>query len=128
MANFYDNSIVQKVTGTVHIDNYGSVVPVSGTVAVSLTPAKIPVTNVVAATTSSVLLISANTARKQVWVYNTGPSFLYLGLGAVTTNSYFLKMEPEGYWELPVNTSIYTGAIYGVFSTVVGSATTTEIR
>ena len=127
-SNFYDNSVVTRVTGTIHVDNYGRVVPVTGTVEVSPTPAKRPTTRLFAATTESIMLVDSNPARKQLWVYLTGPAYLYLGLGGVVTgSSYFLKVEPEAFWELPVGPNVYTGQIYGAFSENSGTAAVTEI-
>lgn len=121
----YDNSIVQKVTGTVHLDN--NPLPISGTVYTSAVQARLPTMSFVSASSTPVLLVGSNINRKQLWIYNSGSS-LRIGLGSVSTSSYFLKIESGGYWELPSAGSVYTGDVWGVWEVSVGGANVTEVR
>lgn len=124
----YDNSVTTKVTGTVHLDNFKSVMPVSGTVSATSPLARVAVVGSFAASPTAALLAGQNPARKQLWIFMTGPSYLYVGPPGVTTGSHFLKMESDSVWELPTAGGTYTGEIWGVWSGTTGSAQVTEIR
>jgi hypothetical protein len=128
MANYYDNSLTTQVTGTVHIDNFGSVVPVTGTVQATTPLARQSAIGSFTATTTPVLLVGQNLARKQLWIFATGSSYLHVGPPGVTTGSYFLKMESDSFWELATPGGIYTGELWGVWNGTTGSAQVTEIR
>lgn len=125
MASYYDNSPIQQVSGTVHIDN--NPLPVSGTVAAAPPAIRFPTMTRVAAVTSSVVLAAGNPNRKQLWIFNTG-SALFVGLNTVSTSSYFLRIDSDGYWELPTAGGVFVGDVLGVWASASGGAMVTEVR
>ena len=128
MAGAYSNIQTQPVTGTVHVDNFGAIVQVSGSVAVTSVKMVTNTTVQFTASTTPTKLISKNVNRKQLWVYMSGAANLYLGLGSVSTSTYFLKMESESLYELPMMPSIYIGEIWGVWDSGSGIANITEVQ
>lgn len=73
-------------------------------------------TTSVPVSTTSVLLIAANTNRIEALIYNTSTkSTLYLGYGTAATVGGSVPIAPGGYFELPVD---YTGAINGIWNVV----------
>lgn len=85
-------------------------------------------TTSVAASTSSVTLLAANSARIGATLYNDSVSknlYLLLGTGPATT-SLFTAILPKngGYYEVPY---AYTGIIVGIWDGAVGFARITEL-
>ena len=78
-------------------------------------------TTTVAATTTSILILSSSSARKGATIWNDSTNAnLYLELGsAASFTSFTVKLSPGGYYELPFN---YTGSIFGIWTSAVGSA------
>lgn len=124
----YDNSVTQRVTGTVHVDNFASIIPVTGTVNVVPTKSFTPSMATFLASTTASLFSAKNINRKQLWVHTSGSSYLFLGLGTVSTSSYFMKIEPGALWELPSYNNVYVGEVWGVWSGPSGTAHVTEVR
>lgn len=89
------------------------------------------VETVVAASTSPVVILAANTARKGFSIYNTSNSPLYIKFGAYGNNATqanaigtsSVRIPPNGVYECPIN---YTGVIGGVFQTTNGNAQIAE--
>lgn len=127
MAN-YDLSTTQKVTGTIHVDNFGSTVPVSGSVEVVPTLAWASTTSRITASLTPVKLIGSNAARKSLWISCHGTSSLFLGLGTVSEDKFFLMMEPDSFWEMPVGPSIYPGEVWGFWNGDNGFIMVTEVK
>ena len=91
----------------------------------STRPATATLTNVVTSVTSAVLL-AANVARRQVFVYNDSNSTLYVKFGTTASATSFTVLIPRnGAWESLLNG--YTGAIDGVLTAGAGTARVTEI-
>lgn len=127
-TNYYSNQMVTQVTGTVRVDNLPAVLPVTGTILANAPRANSANGSTFESTDQPFQMVGQNYNRKQLWVYNTGSSYLCLGLGTVTTSSYFLKMDPNSFWELPIAGGVYTGAVWAVFSgTLSGYAQVTEV-
>lgn len=79
----------------------------------------------VASSTSSVMLLAANTARLGATVYNDSASVLYLKLGTTASSSSFtVKMGSMTYFETPFG---YTGRIDGAWATADGFARVGEL-
>jgi hypothetical protein len=76
-------------------------------------------------TTVDSSLVTANTSRKALTVFNTGPGLLYIAPGATcSTSSYQVRLSAGDYWEAPLNQ--VTIAHSAVFATA-GSAAVTSI-
>lgn len=133
MANFYDNSLPTQVTGTVRVEKFSVPLPVTGTISSRPIPTTVALQTSVSASTTSSILVSANGARKALWIYNYGSSHLCLSLGSTADSgsNYFLRVAPDGFWELPWGQTVYTGNIAGIWesaSSVSGSAQIVELR
>ena len=74
--------------------------------------------------TSSLALMSANSARKLLAVFNEGAGTLYVlyGAGTASTSNYSVRLNSGDYLEIEK----YTGAVTGIFSTA-GTARVTEV-
>ena len=74
--------------------------------------------------TSSLALMSANSARKLLAVFNEGVGTLYVlyGAGTASTSNYSVRLNSGDYLEIEK----YTGTVTGVFGTA-GTARVTEI-
>lgn len=80
----------------------------------------------VASSATNVMLLAANTNRRQAIVFNDSTSVLYVKLGTVAAaTSYSYQVPAGGYLELPV--PVYTGQIDGIWSTANGTAMVTEL-
>ena len=91
----------------------------------STRPATATLTNVVTSTTSAILL-AANVARRQVFIYNDSNSTLYVKFGTTASVTSFTVLIPKnGAWESVLNG--YTGTIDGVLSSGAGTARVTEV-
>ena len=91
----------------------------------STRPATATLTNVVTSTTSAILL-AANVARRQVFIYNDSNSTLYVKFGTTASVTSFTVLIPKnGAWESVLNS--YTGTIDGVLSSGAGTARVTEV-
>lgn len=79
----------------------------------------------VASSATSVTLIASNSARKGLTIYNDSTSILYVRVGAAaaSTTAFTVKIQPEGYWEIPFNSSV---EIRGIWASANGSARITE--
>lgn len=99
--------------------------PVTDTV--TITGAINAVRTTVAASTTDVLLITANGARQGVVVFNdTATATLKIGLGTatVTASNFSLLVGPGASIELPEK---FMGEVRGIWTAVDGSARITEL-
>lgn len=81
----------------------------------------------VAASASSVSILASNANRKGAMVYNDSTAILYLKFGTTaSTSSFTVLMVAGSYYELPPS-SIYTGAIDGIWASATGNARITEL-
>lgn len=88
-------------------------------------PATAAITNVPSSATS-VTILAANAARRQVIIQNKSTKVLYLAFAATATLSLFtVIVAANGVYESPLNG--YTGLITGIWSAVNGSAVVTEV-
>jgi hypothetical protein len=79
----------------------------------------------VAASTSSVSLLSANSARKGATIWNNSTANLYVELAATASILAFTaRVGAGGYYEVPFT---YTGAISGIWDVANGSALVREL-
>lgn len=65
---------------------------------------------------SNATLLSANSARKGVLMFNASLQALYVKYGAtasIAAGGYTFMLEPGGYWEMP--SPIYAGQIDGIW-------------
>jgi hypothetical protein len=103
------------------IDNGDTTYSISVSERTSTTPTQ----SSVAASTSSVSLLAANTARRGATIYNDSTADLYLKLGAsASTTSFTIKLAAGDYYEVPFG---YTGAVTGIWSSATGNARITEL-
>jgi hypothetical protein len=74
--------------------------------------------------TSSLVLMASNSARKLLTVFNEGAGILYLlyGAGTATTANYSVRINSGDYLEIEK----YTGTVTGIYGTA-GTARVTEI-
>jgi hypothetical protein len=80
----------------------------------------------VAASTLSVTVLAANTARKAVVIVNDGSGTVYLTFGATSsTTSFTMKLGPQATYES--GAWVYTGVISGIWDIANGSARVTEL-
>jgi hypothetical protein len=74
----------------------------------------------VAGTTSNISLLPANASRKGVTIWNNSTANLFIDTASnAPTTAFSVKINAGGYYELPFG---YTGAIFGVWDAVNGSA------
>lgn len=74
---------------------------------------------------SPVILVSSNTFRKMLTVYNDSSAFLYLKFGSgVSTTNFNVKLRPHDYFEFPI--PIYIEQVEGLWSLSNGAAKVTE--
>lgn len=79
----------------------------------------------VASATTSTSLIGANVNRKGLTIYNSSTANLFIDFaGTVSTAVFAVRIDPNGYYELPFN---YTGAISAIWSAANGSALVREL-
>lgn len=103
------------------------VVAISPNNSFTVTSAKpsITTTTSVAASTSSVILLSANGARLGATIYNDSMNLMYVKLGSTASISSFeIKLFPLSYYELPYG---YTGEVDGIWSSATGFARIGEL-
>ena len=80
----------------------------------------------VATSTSSVTLLSANTDRRAVTIWNDSVAALYVKFGATASaTSCTVKIAADGYYELPQ--PCWTGIIDGILSAGSGTARVSEL-
>lgn len=139
-----DNTVINAGTGgdTIATDDIGGIkyqrVKVTfgadGAATDVATAAPLPTTSTcgtatltnVAGSATSVSLLAANTARRQVIIWNDSTALLYVKFGATaSTTSFTFQVVGGGYLELPM--PVYTGAIDGIWVTATGSARITEL-
>ena len=97
-------------------------IPIEMSVAPRSANATLPVT----AATSSKQLISGNSSRKGLSIYNNSNSILYLSFATpATPSNSFMAMEPRSFLMLD-QYLIVTTDIYGVWSAANGTAQVTE--
>jgi hypothetical protein len=95
---------------------------------VALRGAPNAVTANVASSIASVVIRAAQVARRGLIVFNDSTSRLYLKYGAgASPTSFTVRIEPEGYWELPYNAEPYTGLVEGIWEAANGFARVTEV-
>jgi hypothetical protein len=82
-------------------------------------------TTTVAASITSVSLLTANSSRKGLTVYNNSAlATLYVGFGATaSTTNFAVKIAPNTTWECPQD---YDGPLSGIWSVANGGAQVTE--
>lgn len=100
--------------------------PLSNPTATISFPTSTSVTrSIVSASTTFVPLLTLNSARKGVTIWNNSSANLYIELGtsAVTTTSFSVKVGADGYYELPFG---YIGPINGIWDGSTGSALVRE--
>ena len=104
---------------------------VTGNLVVQDPEASLPnaIVSMVTATTDSVLLSAANLNRKQLSIYNSATTDLYLKFAATAAlGSFTIRIPPSGYFELTTTNGVYTGPIAGIWRTTTqGSASITEV-
>lgn len=90
---------------------------------------------VVAAATSATTLAAGNDARVYLSVFNDSTAILYLlwGSGTPSATNFTIKIPAQGFYELPTGpttsgnlTTVWVGAIRGVWAAVNGNAYVTE--
>ncbi len=75
---------------------------------------------------TSVTIVAANAARRQVLVVNDGNAELFLAFGATaTTSAYSVLVPRNSQWSSVLDS--YTGEISGIWPVAVGNAIVTEI-
>jgi hypothetical protein len=80
----------------------------------------------VASSATSVALLTSNAARRGFMVYNESTANLKLAYAnAASATGYTVLIIPSGYYE--VLTTVYTGAISGIWDSAQGSARITEL-
>lgn len=110
------------------VDGSGVTQPTSTTLANQGLTASTSTLSNVSASTSSVSILASNSSRKGMMVYNDSAANLYLKLGTTASATSFTVLIPgAGYYELPANPSVYTGAIDGIWSSATGTARVTEL-
>lgn len=103
------------------------VVAISPNNSFTVTSAKPSVTTTtsVAASTSNVILLSANGARLGATIYNDSMNLMYVKLGSTASISSFeIKLFPLSYYEVPYG---YTGEVNGIWSSATGFARIGEL-
>ncbi len=91
-----------------------------------LTSATATLTNV-AGSATSVSILTSNTARKGMAVYNDSSSAMYLAYASSSsTTTYTVKIPANNLFEMPV-TPVYTGAMSALWDTATGNARITEL-
>lgn len=81
----------------------------------------------VSSSASNGTLLSQNTDRIGVLIFNDSTSILYLKYGATASvSSYSVRMESGSYWEMPQ--PIFTGQIDGIWASANGAARVTELE
>ena len=80
----------------------------------------------VASSTTSVTLLAANPARREVYIQNVGSKILYVAFDATASLAAFtLRIAANSGERLTLNS--YTGVISGIWNAVNGNAVITEI-
>ncbi|MEH2261037.1 hypothetical protein [Nostoc sp.] len=97
--------------------------PATATLVESTSGTSTPTT--VASSTTSGIILAANSNRKGATIWNDSTATLYLEFGATATTSAFTaKLSPSGYFEVPFH---YTGVISGIWSAANGNALVREL-
>ena len=111
-------------TFDVFIVRNGEAAPVP--IEMSVAPRSANTTLQVTAATSSKQLISSNSNRKGLSIYNSSNALLSLSFATpATINNSFLAMQPQSFLMLD-QYLIVTSAIYGVWTVANGTAQVTE--
>lgn len=80
----------------------------------------------VPASVASVQLVSSNTSRKGISIYNFSTAALFLSYATpATQNNFFMAMEPGAFLMLDQQLLV-TSPIYGIWSAANGSAQVTQ--
>ena len=80
----------------------------------------------VSSSTSSVILIAANTLRKSLTIYNNSTATLYVCFGTTATQaSAKFPLAAGGFYEMPFN-QVYTGVVSGIWASANGNASIYE--
>lgn len=96
--------------------------PVSVTVATPTSSTSTPST--VAASTSIQTIISANSNRKGLTIWNDSTANLFIDFdSAASASDFAVKISAGGYYEMPFD---YTGVISGIWSAANGNALVRE--
>ena len=81
--------------------------------------------SIVAASTSQQTMITSNTSRKGLTIFNQSSSTLYVSsVNGFTKSNAPIVIGPQSSWVLPV---AYSGAFYGVWDTATGQALVTQV-
>ena len=99
---------------------------ISGAVTVSLITTT-PTLSSVGASATTVSLLSSNTSRKGVYIFNDSNSAMYVAFAATASTSlYTVKIPAMSFFEMPT-TPIYTGTISALWDVATGAARITEL-
>jgi hypothetical protein len=118
--------------GALKVDNSAVTQPVSGTFWQTSQPVTSPTSTTgtitsIAGAVASTQLLASNAARKGMYVFNDSTAVLYLAFaGSASTTAYTVQIPSNGFFEMPV-TPVYTGAMYGIWSSATGNARITEM-
>jgi hypothetical protein len=79
------------------------------------------------AAASSTQLLASNSSRKAAYFFNDSGATLYLALaGSASTTAYTVQMPANSFFELPTS-PVYTGAVFGIWSSATGAVRITEL-
>ncbi len=80
----------------------------------------------VSASTSTVTILAANTARRDAYIFNDSTATMYLAFASTaSTTAYTLQLQSYQGYEF--NNAVYTGALSAVWSSATGTARVTQI-
>lgn len=124
--------MIQTFANVIGIDLEEVTVQAQGVVVVDQTGVPVPpvtssaALSSVAASTSTTVLLSPNTARASASILNDSASAtLFLAYAATASmTAYKLQIGPGGYFELPL--PIFTGEVSGIWDAAVGHARISE--
>ncbi len=85
--------------------------------------------SIVPSANTDTVILAANSSRKGATIYNDSTANLLLLLANAVSSAtvWTVKIPPDGYYELPADGYVYTGAIKGIWSAVNGNARVTEL-
>lgn len=119
---------IARVINTAPVgDEYGLVVRLAGEAVVNPRTSNAPGVTFVAASLANTTLLAGNINRRNATFFNTGSGNLYLKIGtAAALNSFTVRLQPGGYYELPV--PIWDGSIDGFWDdAAAGGVAVTEL-
>lgn len=82
----------------------------------------------IAGAASSTQLLASNASRKGFTVFNESTAVLYLALAtSASLTAYTVQIAASGYYEMPFTPRVFTGAVFGIWSSATGNARITEL-